>query len=223
MRIADLENTVKTIAAEKDELFDQVQLRQAETESSQSHLESLQGQNTELRYQLREANDRIQLLQEEFSDLRREQEIQGVPSGPSAEEMTRLLAAAESKHEAKLKDLRRRLAEAERERDEGEARWSKTVKERAREVELLKAAISSSQRSKEAETEGVQALEQEIETLKGEIRSYQTELKDLLARLETAAGVEASVSLCQCARGRGLKFCLGYGQGSTGGGQREGP
>lgn len=170
-----------------------MQLRQAETESSQSHLESLQGQNTELQYQLREANDRIQLLQEEFSDVRREQEIKGVPSGPSAEEVTRLLAAAESKHETKLDDLRRRLVEAERERDEGEARWSKTVKERAREVESLKAAISSSQRSKEAETEGVQALEREIESLKGEIRSYQTQLKDLLAQLEKAAGVEVSV------------------------------
>ncbi|PIL31602.1 hypothetical protein GSI_06304 [Ganoderma sinense ZZ0214-1] len=192
-RIADLENTVKTLSAEKDELFDQVQLRQAETESSQSHLESLQGQNTELQYQLREANDRIQLLQEEFSDVRREQEIKGAPSGPSAEEVTRILVAAESKHEMKLDDLRRRLAEAERERDEGEARWSKTVKERAREVESLKAAINSSQRSKEAETEEAQALEQEIESLKGEIQSYQTQLKDLLAQLEKAAEVEATV------------------------------
>ncbi|KAI1793914.1 peroxisomal membrane anchor protein conserved region-domain-containing protein [Ganoderma leucocontextum] len=192
-RIVNLESTVKTLSAEKDELFDQVQLRQAETESSQSLLESLQGQNTELQYQLREANDRVALLQEEFSDARREQEIRVVSSGPSAEEVTRLLAAAESKHEMKLNDLRRRLAEAERERDEGEARWSKTVIERAREVESLKAAINSSQKTKEEETEGVQALEQEIESLKGEIRSYQTQLKDLLAQLEKSAEVEATV------------------------------
>ena len=106
--------------------------------------------------------------------------------------MTRLLAAAELKHETKLSGLRRRLAEAERERDEGEARWSKTVKERAREVESLKAAINSSQKCKEEETEGVQALEQEIESLKSEIRSYQTQLKDLHAQLGKAAEVEVS-------------------------------
>lgn len=191
-RIVDLENTVKMLSTEKDELFDQVQLRQAETESSQSHLESLQGQNTELQYQLREVNDRLALLQEEFPGVRREEEIKVVPSGPSTEEVTRLLAVAELKHETKLNDLRRRLAEAERERDEGEARWSKTVKERAREVESLRAAINSSQKSKKGETEGVQALEQEIESLKNEIRSYQMQLKDLHTQLEKAVEVEVS-------------------------------
>lgn len=199
-----------------------MQLRQAETESSQSLLESLQGQNTELQYQLREANDRIALLQDEFSDVRREQEFKVSPSGPSAEEVTRLLAAAESRHETKLNDLRRRVAEAERERDEGEARWSKTVKERAREVESLKATINSSQRSKEAETEGVEALEQEIESLKSEIGSYQTQLKDLLAQLEEAA--EFEVSTCDvtfCSATRWLTPGSGYGQGSAGRGQRE--
>ena len=81
-RIVDLENTVKMLSTEKDELFDQVQLRQAETESSQSHLESLQGQNTELQYQLREASDRIALLQDEFTDVRREHDMKVQSPGP---------------------------------------------------------------------------------------------------------------------------------------------
>ena len=34
-RISDLESTVRTLSKEKDELFDQLQLRQAELESSQ--------------------------------------------------------------------------------------------------------------------------------------------------------------------------------------------
>ncbi|TBU34549.1 peroxisomal membrane anchor protein conserved region-domain-containing protein [Dichomitus squalens] len=191
-RIADLESTVRALSREKDELFDQVQLRQAELESSQSLLESLQGQNTELQFQLREANDRVALLQEEFSDIRHEQDMKVASSGPSAEEITRLLAAAESKYETKLSDLRKRLAEAERERDEGEARWSKTLTERAREVELLKAQISSSQQSKDEENQGVQALEKEIESLKSEIRSYQMQITDLHSQLQKAAEVEAT-------------------------------
>ncbi|RPD64936.1 hypothetical protein L227DRAFT_519553 [Lentinus tigrinus ALCF2SS1-6] len=189
-RISDLESTVRTISKDKDELFDQLQLRQAELESSQSTLESLQGQNTELQYQLREATDRIALLQEEFSDVRHEQHMKVAPSGPSAEEVTRLLTAAESKYETKLSDLRRRLAEAERERDEGEAHWSKKLAERAREVDSLKAVINSSQKSKDAESESAQALKDEIQALQDEIRSYQKQISDLRAHLEKTAEVE---------------------------------
>ncbi|RPD82011.1 hypothetical protein L226DRAFT_475472 [Lentinus tigrinus ALCF2SS1-7] len=189
-RISDLESTVRTLSKDKDELFDQLQLRQAELESSQSTLESLQGQNTELQYQLREATDRIALLQEEFSDVRHERHMKVAPSGPSAEEVTRLLTAAESKYETKLSDLRRRLAEAERERDEGEAHWSKKLTERAREVDSLKAVINSSQKSKDAESESAQALKDEIQALQDEIRSYQKQITDLRAHLEKTAEVE---------------------------------
>ncbi|KAH9898037.1 hypothetical protein C8Q73DRAFT_640392 [Cubamyces lactineus] len=191
-RISDLENTVRTLSREKDELFDQLQLRQAELESSQSALESMRSQNTELQFQLREANDRVALLQEEFSDVRREQDVRVQSPGPSAEEVARLLAAAESKYEAKLSDLRRRLAEAERERDEGEAHWSKKFAERAKEVEDLKALVSLSQKSKEEESEGLHVLHAEIEALKTEIRSYQTQVSDLRDQLVKAAEVEAA-------------------------------
>ncbi|KAI0660441.1 hypothetical protein C8Q70DRAFT_913478 [Cubamyces menziesii] len=198
-RISDLENTVRTLSREKDELFDQLQLRQAELESSQSALESMRSQNTELQFQLREANDRVALLQEEFSDVRREQDVRVQSPGPSAEEVARLLAAAESKYETKLSDLRRRLAEAERERDEGEAHWSKKFAERAKEVEDLKALVSLSQRSKEEESEGVQALHAEIEALKTEIRSYQTQVSDLRDQLVKAAEVEVSAATAHLA------------------------
>ena len=189
-RNSDLESTVRTLSKEKDELFDQLQLRQAELESSQSTLESLQGQNTELQYQLREATERIALLQEEFSDVRREQDMKVTSPGPSTEDVTRLLAAAESKYETKLSDLRRRLAEAERERDEGEAHWSKKLAERAREVESLKVVINSSQKDKDAELESVQALKDEIQVLHGEIRAYQKQITDIHAQLEKTAEVE---------------------------------
>lgn len=185
---------MRTLSREKDELFDQLQLRQAELESSQSTLESLQGQNTELQYQLREANDRVALLQDEFIDVRREQNMKVQSPGPSAEEVTRLLAAAESKYETKLSDLRRRLAEAERERDEGEAHWSKKLAERAREAESLQAIINSSQKNKEAETESAQALKDEIQALRSEIKSYQQQIVDLRGQLNKAVEVEVGLS-----------------------------
>ncbi|KAH9944075.1 peroxisomal membrane anchor protein conserved region-domain-containing protein [Epithele typhae] len=190
-RISDLEGSVRTMSREKDELFDQLQLRQAELESLRSSLESLQGQNTELQYQLREAQDRIALLQDEFSDARRNQDLSLQSSGPSAEEVTRLLMTVESKAEAKLGDLRRRLTEAERERDEGEAHWSKKLAEHAREIEALKTAIQSSQRSKEEEMESAQSLRKEIEQLQSELREHQKQIVDLHAQSEKAEEVES--------------------------------
>ncbi|EIW64404.1 uncharacterized protein TRAVEDRAFT_111828 [Trametes versicolor FP-101664 SS1] len=191
-RISDLESRVKTLSEEKDELFDQLQLRQAELESSQSALESLQGQNTELQYQLREANDRTALMQDEFSDVRREQDVRVLSPGPSAEDVARLLASAESKYESKMGDLRRRLAEAERERDEADARWSRKFAERAKEVDELTAAIRSSQQSKEEDTEGRQALQAQVEALQAEIRVYQQQIAGLHGELEKAAELEVS-------------------------------
>ncbi len=188
-----MESRVKTLSEEKDELFDQLQLRQAELESSQSALESLQGQNTELQYQLREANDRAALMQDEFSDVRREQDVRVLSPGPSAEEVARLLASAESKYESKMSDLRRRLAEAERERDEADARWSRKFAERAKEVDELTAAIRSSQQSKEEDTEGRQALQAQVEALQAEIRAYQQQIADLHTELEKAAELEVSI------------------------------
>ena len=191
-RISELEGSVRSLSREKDELFDQLQLRQAEMESLQSSLESLQGQNTELQFQLREAQDRSALLQEEFSDVRRDQDMRMQSSGPSAEEVSRLLAAAESKYETKLSDLRRRLTEAERERDEGEAHWSKKLAERVREMDALKATIERSRKGKEEELQSTQRLKDEIEMLQGDIKEYQKQVSDLRIQAERTAEVEVS-------------------------------
>ena len=161
-------------------------------ESLRSSLESCQGQNTELQYQLREAQDRIALMQDEFTDSRRDQDLHVQSSGPSTEEVTRLLAAAESKYEAKLGDLRRRLAEAERERDDGEAHWSKKLAERAREVESLKAKFDLSLKSKEEELESAQVLKKQIDVLQGEIKVYQQQVADLHVQSEKAVEIEVN-------------------------------
>lgn len=161
-------------------------------ESLRSSLESCQGQNTELQYQLREAQDRIALMQDEFTDSRRDQDLHVQSSGPSTEEVTRLLAAAESKHEAKLSDLRRRLAEAERERDDGEAHWSKKLAERAREVESLKAKFDLSLKSKDEELESAQVLKKQIDVLQGEIKVYQQQVADLHVQSGKAVEIEVN-------------------------------
>ncbi|PCH33792.1 hypothetical protein WOLCODRAFT_64197 [Wolfiporia cocos MD-104 SS10] len=189
-RISDLENSVRTLEGEKDEFFDQLQLRQAELESSRSRLESLEGQTTEFQYQLRESNDRIALLTEELADARREQEMRTQVAGPSAEEVTRLLSAAEVKYESRISDLRKQLAAVERERDEGEADWSRKLTEKVRELESLRGILSSSAKVREEESESANALRAETETLKGEVELYQKQILNLRAQAERVTEIE---------------------------------
>lgn len=193
VRISNLESSVKALSGEKDEIFDQLQLRQAELESSQSHLESLQSQCAELQHQLREANDRIGLLNEELIEMRQEQEIQvRSPGGSSAEEVSRMLAAAETKYETRISELRRRLSIVERERDEGEADWSRKLLEKSKEVEALKNVLNRSSRSQEEEEEGLNKLKEDLQELREQNTVLQTRVSDLLSRIENMTETEVS-------------------------------
>src|SRR5260221_11854998 len=69
-QIDRLQRSNQSLSAEKDNLFDQLQIRQAEVEFAQSLLEVLQSQNTELQYQIREKDGRISILNKELSDSR---------------------------------------------------------------------------------------------------------------------------------------------------------
>ena len=71
-------------------------MRQAELESSNTHLETLQSQTTEYQYQIRELADRVTLLEGELTDAQREANPAN-GTGMSAEEVARLISAAEGK------------------------------------------------------------------------------------------------------------------------------
>lgn len=166
-------------------------MRQAELESSQSHLESLQSQTVELQYQLRESTDRIALLTDELAEARKER-VANTQGSPPAEEVTRLLAATETKYEARIADLRRQMAAVERERDEGEALFNKRLSEKAKEVEQLQSLINISARGREEEGENVVALQKEIDSL----REASKVREQLITELQAEAGKITEVEVC---------------------------
>ncbi|KAA1468235.1 hypothetical protein DENSPDRAFT_770764 [Dentipellis sp. KUC8613] len=181
-RIAGLESSVQALSAEKDGLFDQLQLRQAELESSRTHLEVLQSQNTELQYQLRESDDRLALITEELSDLRREHESKAQGPVTSAEEVARLLSAAETRYEAKIADLRRTVATLESEQSAIEAEWSRKLAEKNKETERMKSIVDSSMVTQQDKESTVHELRAEIDRLKEESHSYLAQISKLEAR-----------------------------------------
>jgi len=131
-------------------------------ESTQEHHSSLQHENNELQFQLREANERLSLLQEEIAELVRNQESRSRDPAASADEIARAVSATETKYEAKLNELRRNLHTLEKERYESEAEWSNKLKEKVKELEEYKRRLGTTAKSREDETKTIAVLKAEL-------------------------------------------------------------
>ncbi|KZW00627.1 hypothetical protein EXIGLDRAFT_761447, partial [Exidia glandulosa HHB12029] len=177
-QIATLENSVRSLSAEKASLFDQLQLRQGELESAQSHLETLQSQTGELQYQLREANDRVALLQDELSTQPMSAGGNGANGSVPSEDVARFLREAEGKYEARLSDLRERMRALEKERNDAEEEWSRNLADRSREVERLRRIVGEKDGEYDESVRGMREREKKIGELEALNASLRQEMDD---------------------------------------------
>ena len=188
-----MESSLNNATRDKNVFFDQLQLRQAEAESAQSHLESLEHQNTELQFQLRESNDRLVLLREEYAELIRDQENRVRDPINSADEIARMVSATEVKYEAKLAELRRNSAISEKERYESEVDWSRKLKEKVKDLEDLKRVLGSATKTRENDENSVAELKAQLSEAQGTIRTLQRQnselplLRDQIQELEVSS------------------------------------
>ncbi|KAJ6575196.1 hypothetical protein B0H19DRAFT_1208639 [Mycena capillaripes] len=191
-RISTLDSTLKSLTNDKNAFFDQLQLRQAELESAQLHLDSLQSQNTELQYQLRESEERFALLNDDITEVRREQDSRAREPTTSAEDVARLLSAAEAKYETKLADLKKNLSVVEKERNESEAQWSRKLRDKVRENDELRQVIGSATKNRELDEGVVDKLKDQIRLLQEEVRLHQVEAAKLRVQAVSLEDVESS-------------------------------
>ncbi|KZW00629.1 hypothetical protein EXIGLDRAFT_604026 [Exidia glandulosa HHB12029] len=188
-QIATLENSVRSLSAEKASLFDQLQLRQGELESAQSHLETLQSQTGELQYQLREANDRVALLQDELSTQPMSAGGNGANGSVPSEDVARFLREAEGKYEARLSDLRERMRALEKERNDAEEEWSRNLADRSREVERLRRIVGEKDGEYDESVRGMREREKkigELEALNASLRQEMDDVRSEVAKLQDA-------------------------------------
>lgn len=193
-QITALETSLNNVTRDKNQMFDQLQMRQAEVESIQSHIESLQNQNTELQYQLRESQDRMALLTYDLQEAQREQETsqhQHQNTVPP-EEVARLLSSAELKYESKLAEVKNQVRQMETERNESEAHWSRKLREKTKEVDDLKSSIEANARWREESVNLVNQLQAEKASLQEEIRLGKQKLTELLSAEARISAVEKS-------------------------------
>ncbi|PPQ88658.1 hypothetical protein CVT25_010234 [Psilocybe cyanescens] len=178
-QITTLENSLNNVTRDKNAFFDQLQLRQAELESAQAHLESLQHQNTEFQFQLRESTDRLSLLKEEYSELFREHDSRSRDPVTSADEVARMVSATEAKYEAKLAEMKRNIAILEKERAEGEADWSKKLKEKVKDLDDVKRILGSAAKNREADENAVAGLKADLAQAKETTQKLQRQVIEL--------------------------------------------
>ncbi|KAG6842595.1 hypothetical protein C0991_000121 [Blastosporella zonata] len=191
-QIRSLQQSLGLVTTDKNAFFDDLQLRQAELESAQSHLESLDSQNTEYQYQLRELNDRYALLKDDFAEAQRDQEARAREPTTSSDEVARLLSATESKYESKLFDLRKNLMAIEKERTDSEADWSRKLRDKTREVEDLRRLADSVAQTKEQHEAVVTKFKDSIAIAEGECRLLQGQVLELR---QTNASIQESEKL----------------------------
>lgn len=178
-QIATLENSLNNVTRDKNVFFDQLQLRQAEVESSQTHLESLQHQNAELQFQLRESNDRLGLLKEECAELVREQESRFRDTVTSPDEVARMVSATEAKYEARLAEMRRNVSILEKERHDSEADWSRKLKEKVKNLEDLKKVLGSATKTRQDDENIVAGLKEQLAQAEEKVRTLDLQASEL--------------------------------------------
>ncbi|KAL5640958.1 hypothetical protein ACGC1H_001438 [Rhizoctonia solani] len=205
-RIASLESTVANLVNEKDSLFEQCQTRQAEAESAQSHLQTVQNQLNEMQFQLREAEDRNALLTDELDEFRNRSRLSTHSPTPGPE-VARLLSEAEGKFEGRLSEMRAKLRAIEKERNEAEDDWNKTLADRSKEIEKLRFALRQAEdkwiesgRVGKGMDEKVASLEQNVKELQSQRNGWQQErsileeqLKQVQSRLQNIESDHAEV------------------------------
>jgi chromosome segregation ATPase len=168
-------------------------MRQAEYESSQSQMESMQGQTAELNYQLRESADRIALLTDELAEARREQHARSSSTTHSADDAARVLALTEARFEAKIAELQNRVHASERERNDGEAAWSRKLDEKTREVDDIRRRMEALVDVEGRHQASLSQIRQENERLHQDSLNQRKDMAELRMLADKAAEAEVRV------------------------------
>lgn len=196
-RIQQLEGTVREMKTGRDALFDQLQLKTAEVESSTSHQESLEEKTGELQYELKEARDRSAALVDELEEVRRAQ--RDVTRDDT--NTRRLLLEAEARHDTKVRDLEVRAKGLEKERQETEEEMGRNLQDRLREVERMRQEIvqkdidyAESVQSRELRDAKIAEAETQKRALETKLLGMDAILADLREELQKSSQAEVSRS-----------------------------
>jgi hypothetical protein len=173
-----LEENVRLLAREKDGLFEEVQLKSGEAESARVQLDVLQSQVEEMRFRLRESEERLGVLQEELAETQRgnaTSHLDPPTTGPGAGEFAALLSETTSRHETRFAELRNRMRTLELERTDAEESWRRTLQQRAEENERLRGLIAIKDNEFKDALDGRRARDEVVQRLEANVERERRE------------------------------------------------
>lgn len=183
-------------------------MRQAEVESSQSHLESVQNDNTELHFQLRASSERLNLLAEQLEELRRRQDYKPQPQ-PIETKTSRGNSDVEAKLEVKLVELQTKLTSLEKDNLDTEALYKRSLSQKVQEIETLKAEVEALRAADEQSKKEITSFLSEKERIVRDSTHFQSQAKGLEQQNRTLLDIQVNffcslvnISLTSSGRGR---------------------
>jgi hypothetical protein len=194
-RIGQLEGTVRELTVSRDSTFDSLQVKTAESESSLDHSRASQMELVELRYTIKELEDRVAASREELEEVKRTQK----DATRDDTHLRRLLAEAESRSETKSRDLLSKIVQLEADRQATELEMSITLLDRTKEIEKMRKEMIVKEREWKESLSEREERESIIETGQRQKKELQEKIKglDMLAlelREEVIKSSQAEVS-----------------------------
>lgn len=180
-RVKELEKTLREVERSRDEVFEKMQVRTAQMESSRERQEELEERRGEMEFELREVRDRNSALMGEVEELRKK----GRDVSREDSNVRRLLAEAEQRHEAKVRDLEARARQLEKDRGETEEEMGRNLQERLKEVERMRGQLAQKDVDYAESVHSSRQREARIEEGEAERRELAARLKSVEALLAT--------------------------------------
>jgi chromosome segregation ATPase len=178
-------------------------------------MEGLETRTKELEFQLREATDRLGMLEDAPRSAAPETPTRD--SGTPAAEVARLLADAESRAEQRVQDMRARVRTLERERNELEEDWAAKLAQRVKELEALRRTIGDKEAEATAAATARRERDARIDSQDAERRELERQMVELRAAVDEA---KADVSVAAEAE-RVARDELAASQGAVSGVQAQ--
>lgn len=172
-RVREAEEQAAQLTRDIEGLREETQLKTAQHVSTQSLMNSMRDQTSEMAMQMKEARERCESLEEELADVHRllsERSREG-------ETMRRLLNDIENRSEARVREFKERLEAAIEERDRAEDEASVAGRRRAREMEELKVKARETERA-------LKRVEEDKGELEYAQRDWKRKREELEAELE---------------------------------------
>lgn len=194
-RIRQLEGTVKELTQARDRIFGESEAKMEETESATKECARVKVELVELKYSMKEIEDRSAALAEELDEARKDQRV----STRDDTNLRRALAEAEARHETRSRDLLARITQLELDRQAVEVEMSMTLSERNKEIEKMRKEMMDKEREGKESLGERRAREKLIEEGERDKKELSEKIRglDMLAvelRDEVEKGVQGEVS-----------------------------